>query len=96
VVDEDEDEDDVVVDEDDELVDDEDELEAIPTTIVTADPFVRCVPPGGDCVSTRPTLDGSVTGRVLTCATSPAAWIACSACEVVSPVIEGTDAFAGA
>jgi hypothetical protein len=65
VVDDDED-DDELLDEDDELLDDEDELEAIPTTIVTADPFVRCEPPGGDCVSTRPTLDGSVTGRVLT------------------------------
>ena len=47
-------------------------------------------------MSTVPTLDGSVTDRVFTSGTSPAAWIADSACEVVSPVIDGTDAFAGA
>jgi hypothetical protein len=75
----------VVVDDEDELVDedeeelvdeDEDEvdvLEAVPIRIVTVEPFVRSEPPGGDWVSTRPTLDGSVTGRVFVWATSPAA-----------------------
>jgi hypothetical protein len=99
VVDDDEDEDDdeeLVDDDEDELVVDDDELEAVPTTIVTVEPFVRCEPPDGDCVSTVPTLDASVTDRVFTNGTSPAARIADSACEVVSPVIEGTDAFAGA
>ena len=89
------DDDDDVLDDDEELLDD-DELVAVPTTIVTAEPFVRCEPPGGDWVRTLPTLDGSFTGRVFTCATSPAAWIADSACAVVSPVIDGTVAFAGA
>ena len=90
----------VVVDEDeDELVDDdedEDELAAVPITIVTVEPFARCEPPGGDWVTTLPTLDWLVTDRVVVWATSPAAWIACSACAVVSPVIDGTVAFAGA
>jgi hypothetical protein len=92
------DDEEVLLDEDDdELLDEDDELEAaVPTTIVTVEPFVRCEPPGGDCVSTVPTLDGSVTDRVFTNGTSPAARIADSACEVVSPVIDGTLAFAGA
>ena len=53
--------------------DEDDELEAVPIRIVTVEPFVRSEPPGGDWVSTRPTLDGSVTGRVFMWATSPAA-----------------------
>ena len=88
----------VVVDDADELLDedDEDALARVPITIVTVDPFARCEPPGGDWVRTRPTFDASVTGRVFTWAWRPAAWIACSACAVVSPVIDGTLAFAGA
>ena len=57
----------------DEDEDEDDELEAVPIRMVTVEPFVRSEPPGGDWVSTRPTLDGSVTGRVFVWATSPAA-----------------------
>jgi hypothetical protein len=62
---------------DDELV--EDELVAVPTTIDTDDPLARLAPPGGACVTTRPTFAASLTGRKLTCATSPAPEIAACA-----------------